>query len=66
MSAWMTLACGANEDSCPVTRSSNRAPNVISRSARCSGHRRDGAVHARHPRQRVRRERTARHQGGDH
>ena len=36
MSAWMTLAFGANVDSWPVTRSSKRAPRVMSRSAFCS------------------------------
>ena len=36
MSAWMTLASGANESSRPVTRSSNRAPSEMSRSLRCS------------------------------
>ncbi len=36
MSAWMTLASGANESSLPVTRSSNRVPSAISRSLRCS------------------------------
>ena len=35
MSAWMILAPGANVDSWPVTRSSNRAPRVTSRSAFC-------------------------------
>ena len=35
-SAWMTLAFGAKVDSWPVTRSSNRAPSVMSRSAFCS------------------------------
>ena len=36
MSTWMTLASGANVDTLPVMRSSNRAPRVISRSLRCS------------------------------
>ena len=36
MSAWMTFASGAKVDSWPVTRSSKRAPMVISRSAFCS------------------------------
>ncbi len=31
----MTLASGANPSSLPVTRSSNRAPSVISRSVSC-------------------------------
>ncbi len=35
MSAWMTLAPGANEDSLPVTRSSKRVPRAMSRSERC-------------------------------
>ncbi len=35
MSAWITLASGANDDSLPVTRSSKRAPRVISRSLFC-------------------------------
>ena len=36
MSMWMTFAPGANASSLPVTRSSKRAPTVISRSERCS------------------------------
>ena len=36
MSMWMTFAPGANASSLPVTRSSKRAPTVISRSARWS------------------------------
>ena len=36
ISAWMTLASGANESSFPVTRSSKRVPSAISRSLRCS------------------------------
>ena len=36
MSAWMILAPVANVDSWPVTRSSNRAPMVMSRSDFCS------------------------------
>ncbi len=36
MSAWITLASGAKVDSWPVTRSSNRAPRVTSRSDFCS------------------------------
>ena len=36
MSAWMTRASGANELSLPVTRSSKRAPRVMSRSLFCS------------------------------
>ena len=36
MSAWMTLASGAKVDSCPVTRSSNRAPSAMMRSDFCS------------------------------
>ena len=36
MSAWITLACGAKVDSCPVTRSSNRVPRAMSRSEDCS------------------------------
>ena len=36
MSAWITLAPGANVDSCPVTRSSKRAPSAMSRSDCCS------------------------------
>ena len=36
MSAWMTLASGAKVDSLPVTRSSKRAPRVMSRSDFCS------------------------------
>ena len=36
MSAWMTLACGANVESWPVTRSSKRVPSAISRSEDCS------------------------------
>ena len=35
MSAWMTLAFGAKDFRMPVTRSSNRAPRVISRSDCC-------------------------------
>ena len=35
MSACTICASGANVDSWPVTRSSNRAPSAISRSARC-------------------------------
>ena len=35
MSAWMIFAPGAKVASCPVTRSSKRAPSVISRSAFC-------------------------------
>ena len=36
MSAWITLASGANVDSLPVTRSSKRVPSAMSRSAFCS------------------------------
>ena len=35
MSAWMILASGAKVDSCPVTRSSNRAPRAMMRSDFC-------------------------------
>ena len=35
MSAWMTLAPGANESRLPVTRSSKRAPRLMIRSLRC-------------------------------
>jgi hypothetical protein len=35
MSAWMIVASGAKLSRRPVTRSSNRAPRVTSRSARC-------------------------------
>ena len=35
MSAWMIVAPGANVDSWPVTRSSNRAPSATMTSARC-------------------------------
>ena len=68
MSAWMTLACGANESRLPVTRSSKRAPRLMIRSLRWSaGDRRHGAVHAGHAE--VLRvavgERAAGHQRGD-
>ena len=33
MSMWMNFACGANSDSLPVMRSSNRAPTAQIRSA---------------------------------
>ena len=36
MSAWMTLAFGANVDSWPVTRSSKRVPRAMRRSEDCS------------------------------
>ena len=36
MSAWITLAPGANESRLPVTRSSNRAPRLMIRSLFCS------------------------------
>ena len=32
MSIWMTLACGANSETLPVTRSEKRAPTAMSRS----------------------------------
>ena len=32
MSMWMTLACGANSETLPVTRSEKRAPTAMSRS----------------------------------
>ena len=32
MSMWITLACGANSESLPVTRSEKRAPTQVSRS----------------------------------
>ena len=35
MSTWMTLASGAKALILPVTRSSKRAPRLISRSLRC-------------------------------
>ena len=35
MSAWITLASGANVDSWPVTRSSKRAPSAMMRSDFC-------------------------------
>ena len=35
MSACTICACGAKLESCPVTRSSNRAPSATSRSAFC-------------------------------
>ena len=35
-SAWITLACGANALSLPVTRSSKRAPMAMSRSHSCT------------------------------
>ena len=35
MSAWMTLAPGANESRLPVTRSSKRAPRLMIRSLFC-------------------------------
>ena len=35
MSTWMIFASLANEDSWPVTRSSNREPSATSRSAFC-------------------------------
>ena len=68
MSAWITLAPGANESRLPVTRSSKRAPRLMIRSlfcrARDRGH---GAVHAGHAE--VLRvavgEGAARHQRGD-
>ncbi len=68
MSAWITLAPGANESRLPVTRSSKRAPRLMIRSLFCRRRdRRDGAVHAGHAE--VLRvavgERAARHQRGD-
>ncbi len=36
MSTWITFASGANVEIFPVTRSSKRAPRLISRSLRCN------------------------------
>ena len=36
ISAWITLAFGAKDESFPVTRSSKRAPSVINKSAFCN------------------------------